>query len=155
MYKKIPFFFLIIFFLSFLNTSANESEITIVSNKLNVEMNKRKSTFTGNVYAYNDTLKVWSDEMIINLKNEKDEIKEILAKGNVKIVRLVEESEIYGDTANYSLEEEVVIITGNVVVIEGSGNQVKGDELVVDLKSSSSIMVGSSSQRVEALIVKN
>ncbi len=81
MNKQIPLFILLIFFLSFLNTSANESGITIVSNKLNVEMNKRKSIFTGDVYAYNDILKVWSDEMTIKLKTEKDEIKEILANG--------------------------------------------------------------------------
>lgn len=145
---------MIILFLPFLTASANESGITITSNKLNVEMNKRKSTFTGNVYAFNETLKVWSDEITINFKIEKDEIKEILANGNVKIIRLVEGSEIFGDTANYSLEEEVIIITGNVVVIE-NGNQVRGDELVVDLKSSSSIMVGSDSNRVEALIAGN
>ena len=145
---------MIILFLPFLTASANESGITITSNKLNVEMNKRKSTFTGNVYAFNETLKVWSDEITINFKIEKDEIKEILANGNVKIIRLVEGSEIFGDTANYSLEEEVIIIKGNVVVIE-NGNQVRGDELVVDLKSSSSIMVGSDSNRVEALIVSN
>tara|TARA_B100000945_G_C20339786_1_gene576755 strand:+ start:674 stop:1138 length:465 start_codon:yes stop_codon:yes gene_type:complete len=154
MNKKITFFIMIILFLPFLTASANESGITITSNKLNVEMNKRKSTFTGNVYAFNETLKVWSDEITINFKIEKDEIKEILANGNVKIIRLVEGSEIFGDTANYSLEEEVIIITGNVVVIE-NGNQVRGNELVVDLKSSSSIMVGSDSNRVEALIAGN
>ena len=154
MNKKIPFFVLIIFFLSFLNASSNEDGITIVSNKLNVDTNKRKSTFIGDVHAYNETLKVWSDEMTIILKIEKDEINEILANGNVKIIRLVEGSEIYGDAANYSLEEEVIIITGNVVVIE-NGNKVSGSELVVDLKSSSSIMVGSDSKRVEALIVDN
>ena len=154
MNKKITFFIMIILFLPFLTASANESGITITSNKLNVEMNKRKSTFTGNVYAFNETLKVWSDEITINFKIEKDEIKEILANGNVKIIRLVEGSEIFGDTANYSLEEEVIIIKGNVVVIE-NGNQVRGDELVVDLKSSSSIMVGSDSNRVEALIAGN
>ena len=154
MNKKIPFFILIIFFLSFLNASSNEDGITIVSNKLNVDTNKRKSTFIGDVHAYNETLKVWSDEMTIILKIEKDEINEILANGNVKIIRLVEGSEIYGDAANYSLEEEVIIITGNVVVIE-NGNKVSGSELVVDLKSSSSIMVGSDSKRVEALIVDN
>ena len=90
----------------------------------------------------------------INLKQDKDEIKEILASGNVKIIRLIEGSEIYGDMANYSLEQEVIVITGNVTVIE-NGNQVSGSELFVDLNSSSSIMLGSESNRVEAIIVEN
>ena len=154
MNKNISLFVLIVFFLTFFNAASKDNKINIVSDKLNVEMDERKSTFTGNVYAHNKNLKVWSDTMIINLEIEKDEIKEILASGNVKIVRLIEGSEIYGDIANYSLKDEIIVITGNVIVKE-NGNQISGDELIVDLKNSSSIMLGSDSNRVEALIIDN
>lgn len=154
MNKNISLFVLIVFFLTFFNAASEDNKINIVSDKLNVEMDERKSTFTGNVYAHNKNLKVWSDKMIINLEIEKDEIKEILASGNVKIVRLIEGSEIYGDIANYSLKDEIIVITGNVIVKE-NGNQISGNELMVDLKNSSSIMVGSDSNRVEALIIDN
>ena len=154
MNKNISIFVLIAFFLIFFNAASEDNKINIVSDKLNVEMDERKSTFTGNVYAHNKNLKVWSDTMIINLEIEKDEIKEILASGNVKIVRLIEGSEIYGDIANYSLKDEIIVITGNVIVKE-NGNQISGNELIVDLKNSSSIMVGSDSNRVEALIIDN
>jgi len=154
MNKNIPHFVLIAFFFTFFNAASGDNKINIVSDKLNVEMDERKSTFTGNVYAHNKNLKVWSDKMIINLEIEKDEIKEILASGNVKIVRLIEGSEIYGDIANYSLKDEIIVITGNVIVKE-NGNQISGNELMVDLKNSSSIMVGSDSNRVEALIIDN
>ncbi len=154
MNKKISLFVLTAFFLSFFNAVSEDNKINIVSDKLNVEMDERKSTFTGNVYAHNKNLKVWSDKMIINLEIKKDKIKEILASGNVKIVRLIEGSEIYGDIANYSLKDEIIVITGNVIVKE-NGNQISGDELIVDLKNSSSIMVGSDSNRVEALIIDN
>ena len=154
MNKKISLFVLTAFFLSFFNAVSEDNKINIVSDKLNVEMDERKSTFTGNVYAHNKNLKVWSDKMIINLEIKKDKIKEILASGNVKIVRLIEGSEIYGDIANYSLKDEIIVITGNVIVKE-NGNQISGNELIVDLKNSSSIMVGSDSNRVEALIIDN
>lgn len=154
MNKNIPLFVLITFFLSLFNAASEDNKINIVSDKLNVEMDERKSTFTGNVYAHNKNLKVWSDKMIINLEIKKDEIKEILASGNVKIVRVIEGSEIYGDIANYSLKDEIIVITGNVIVKE-NGNQISGNELIVDLKNSSSIMVGSDSNRVEALIIDN
>ena len=154
MHTKILSFILITIFLTSFHVSSRESLINITSDKLSVDMNNRKSTFTGNVYAHNNNLKVWSDKMVINLKINSDEIKEIIAIGNIKIIRLIEGSEIYGDTANYSLEEEIITIIGNVLVIE-NGNQVSGNELVVDLKSSSSIMVGSDSNRVKALIVNN
>lgn len=136
------------------NVSSKEDGINIVSNELNVDMDQRTSTFTGDVYANDENLKVWSDKMIIILKTDKDEIKEILASGNVKIIRLSKGSEIYGDIANYFLEDEIIIVTGNVLVKENN-NQVSGSKLTVDLKSSSSIMVGSDSNRVEAVIINN
>ena len=154
MNKKITFFVLIITLLIFSNAKSKDNGINIISDKLNIEMNERKSIFTGNVYAHNENLKLWSDKMIVYLKIDEDEIKKVLASGNVKIIRLVEGSEIYGDIANYSLKEEVIVITGNVIVKE-NGNQVSGNELVVDLKNSSSIMSSSDSSRVEAIILDN
>ena len=154
MNKKITLLVLIILSLTFSNATSNNDSINIISNQLNIEMNERKSIFTGDVYAHNEDLKVWSDKMIINLKLEKNEIKEILASGNVKIIRLVEGSEIYGDNANYFIEEEIIIVTGNVAVKE-NGNKIMGNELVVDLKNSSSIMRGTNSNRVEAFILSN
>ena len=154
MNKKLAFLILIILSLTFSNAISNNGSINIISNQLNIEMNERKSIFTGDVYAHNEDLKVWSDKMIINLKLEKNEIKEILASGNVKIIRLIEGSEIYGDNANYFIEEEIIIVTGNVAVKE-NGNKIMGSELVVDLKNSSSIMRGTNSNRVEAFILSN
>ena len=154
MNKKITLLVLIILSLTFSNATSNNDSINIISNQLNIEMNERKSIFTGDVYAHNEDLKVWSDKMIINLKLEKNEIKEILASGNVKIIRLIEGSEIYGDNANYFIEEEIIIVTGNVAV-EENGNKIMGNELVVDLKNSSSIMKGTNSNRVEAFILGN
>ena len=154
MNKKISSLFLIIFSLMITNVSSKENGINIVSNELNVDMDQRTSTFTGDVYANDENLKIWSEKMIIIFKTDKDEIKEILASGNVKIIRLSKGSEIYGDIANYFLEDEIIIVTGNVLVKENS-NQVSGSKLTVDLKSSSSIMVGSDSNRVEAVIIDN
>ena len=154
MNKKISSLFLIIFSLMITNVSSKEDGINIVSNELNVDMDQRTSTFTGDVYANDENLKIWSEKMIIIFKTDKDEIKEILASGNVKIIRLSKGSEIYGDIANYFLEDEIIIVTGNVLVKENN-NQVSGSKLTVDLKSSSSIMVGSDLNRVEAVIIDN
>ena len=154
MNKKISSLFLIIFSLMITNVSSKEDGINIVSNELNVDMDQRTSTFTGDVYANDENLKIWSEKMIIIFKTDKDEIKEILASGNVKIIRLSKGSEIYGDIANYFLEDEIIIVTGNVLVKENN-NQVSGSKLTVDLKSSSSIMVGSDLNREEAVKIDN
>ena len=154
MNKKILFLIQLILLLTSFNAASNNNNINIISDQLDIDMNERKSIFTGNVYAYNEELKVWSNKMIINLQIERDEIKEIFASGDVKIIRLLDGSEIYGDKANYSLENETIIITGNVIVKE-NGNKITGNELVVDLKNSSSIMIGSDTDRVEAIVTGN
>ena len=154
MSKKISSLFIILLFLIITGVSSKGDETNIVSNELKIDTNQRTSTFTGDVYTNDENLKVWSDKMIIILKTDKDEIKEILASGNVKIIRLSKGSEIYGDIANYFLEDEIIIVTGNVLVKENN-NQVSGSKLTVDLKSSSSIMIGSDSNRVEAVIINN
>ena len=154
MSKKISSLFIILLFLIITGVSSKGDETNIVSNELKIDTNQRTSTFTGDVYANDENLKVWSDKMIVIMKTDKDEIKEILASGNVKIIRLSKGSEIYGDIANYFLEDEIIIVTGNVLVKENN-NQVSGSKLTVDLKSSSSIMVGSDSNRVEAVIIDN
>ena len=63
MNTKIPIFIFITFLLTFFNASSENIKINIISDKLQVDMDERKSTFTGNVYAHNTDLKVWSDEM--------------------------------------------------------------------------------------------
>ena len=153
MIKKITFLFIIILSSMITNISSKENEMNILSNKLEINTDQRTSIFTGNVHAIDNTIKLWSDKMVITLKSDKDEIKEILASGNVKIIKLNEKREIYGDTAKYFLEDEIIVVTGNVLV-KDIDSQVKGSKLTVELKNSSSIILGSDSNRVEAIITK-
>tara|TARA_B100001029_G_C15052829_1_gene452073 strand:- start:804 stop:1268 length:465 start_codon:yes stop_codon:yes gene_type:complete len=133
---------------------SQENEIKIISNELKIDTDKNISTFIGDVNATNQNLKMWSDKMIITLKEDNDNVKEILAIGNVKIIRIFEGTEIYGEVANYSIENEIITIDKNVIIIE-DGNEVRGSQLIVDLKNSSSIMTASDSNRVEAIILNN
>ncbi len=137
-----------------LNSLSKDSELKIISNSLKIDMEKKVSTFVGDVYANNTDVKLWSQEMIVNLKKETDEIDEILAKGNIKMIILNRGSEIYGDNARYFVNDDSIIITGNVLVKE-NGNEITGEKLIVDLTNSSSIMESSASNRVEATIINN
>tara|TARA_B100001029_G_C15046375_1_gene447444 strand:+ start:540 stop:959 length:420 start_codon:yes stop_codon:yes gene_type:complete len=137
-----------------LNSLSKDSELKIISNSLKIDMEKKVSTFVGDVYANNTDVKLWSQEMIVNLEKETDEIDEILAKGNIKMIILNRGSEIYGDNARYFVNDDSIIITGNVLVKE-NGNEITGEKLIVDLTNSSSIMESSASNRVEATIINN
>lgn len=151
---NLPLTIFIFFFSMLSNCLPQENEIKIISDELKIDNDQKTSTFIGNVNAQSKNLKIWSDIMIITLKEEDDDVKEILASGNVKIIRIDEGTEIYGEIANYSLESETITINKNVIIIE-DGNEIKGNELIVDLKNSSSIMTASDSNRVEAVIINN
>ena len=78
---------------------ANAKQIKIMSDKLEIIRSENISIFSGNVYAVEDNLEIWSKELIMTSSKDENEIKEINAHGNVKIIR--EELSINGDKARY------------------------------------------------------
>ena len=50
------------------------SELTINSNVLEVDRNNKISIFVGNVYAYNQDIKIWSEKISVKFKNNEKEI---------------------------------------------------------------------------------
>ena len=75
---------IIFFFSSIFNSYSNE--LKIISNKLEIDRSINVSVFTGNVNAFNDEIKIWSQILTLKSTNNLDEIEEIRAKDNVKIM---------------------------------------------------------------------
>ena len=144
------FYIIIISLLLTINSYSNELKIT--SENLEVDRENRVSVFSGNVYAYNKDIKIWSERLIVKFDNTKNEIEQLNAKYSVKIIK--EEITATGDIGVYYPKSEKLNLLGNVEVIE-KNNYVKCDELYLDIKNSTSIMKSDSSKRVEALITNN
>ena len=142
--------FLITFLLVLIVNSASAKQIKIISDKLEVIRTENISIFSGNVYALEDNLKIWSEKLIMTSSKDEKEIKEINALGDVKIVR--EELSINGDTALYDPIQHKLFVFGNVEVLQNQ-SIVLCDKIIVDLENSSSIMSSDSDKRVEALII--
>ena len=128
------------------------NELRIYSNNLVVNRTDKISTFSGNVYAYNQKIQIWSEKLVLRFNENKNEIDQVNAETNVKIMR--EGITATGETGRYYPKSEVVNLYGNVEVIEND-NFVKCDELFLDLKNSMSIMKSNTSNRVEAFISEN
>ena len=143
-------FYLIISLLLTINSYSNELKVT--SENLEVDRENRVSVFSGNVYAYNKDIKIWSERLIVKFDNTKNEIEQLNAKYSVKIIK--EEITATGDIGVYYPKSEKLNLLGNVEVIE-KNNYVKCDELYLDIKNSTSIMRSNSSKRVEAYITNN
>ena len=142
-------FFITFLFILFTN-SASAKQIKIVSDRLEIIRAENISIFSGNVYAMEENLEIWSEELIMSSSKDENEVKEINAHGNVKIVR--EELSINGDKARYDPIQNKLFVFGEVEVLQNQSN-ILCDKIIVDLENSSSIMSSDSNKRVEALII--
>ena len=142
-------FFITFSFILFVN-SADAKQIKIISDKLEIIRAEHISIFSGNVYAVEDNLEIWSEELIVTSSKDEKEVKEINAHGNVKIAR--EELFINGDKARYDPIQNKLFVFGKVEVLQNQ-SIILCDKIIVDLENSSSIMSSDSNKRVEALII--
>ena len=149
MFKK-TFYIIIINLLLIINSYSNELKIT--SENLEVDRENLVSVFSGDVYAYNKDIRIWSDKLIVKFDDMENVIEQLNAEYSVKIIK--EEITATGDIGVYYPKSEKLNLLGNVEVIENN-NYVKCDELYLDIKNSTSIMKSNSSNRVEAYITNN
>ena len=142
-------FFIIFLFILFTN-SASAKQIKIVSDRLEIIRAENISIFSGNVYAMEENLEIWSEELIMSSSKDENEIKEINAHGNIKIIR--EGLYINGDKARYDPIQNILFVFGRVEVLQNE-SIILCDKIIVDLENSSSIMSSDSNKRVEAIII--
>ena len=130
---------------------AHSDTIKVSSEKLNVYRDDNISVFSGNVYAEDDKIKLWSDKISMFYDETEKSVYEIVAENNVKII--VNQVTAYGDFSKYQVDNEKLLLEGNVVVIE-KDNKIRSDQLILDLANSTSIMTAKTNSRVTAQINK-
>ena len=146
------FIFNIIFVICVFNlVTAHSDTIIVTSEKLNVYRDNNISVFSGNVYAEDDTIKLWSDKISMFYDETEKSVYEIVAENNVKIV--VNGVTAFGNYSKYKVDNEELLLEGDVVVLE-KDNKIQGDQLILDLANSTSIMTAKSNSRVTAQINK-
>tara|TARA_Y100001970_G_C14071836_1_gene769869 strand:- start:78 stop:545 length:468 start_codon:yes stop_codon:yes gene_type:complete len=142
--------FLILIYIFFIKNAFSDT-IQIESEKLEILKIDGISIFTGNVYAEDKNLKLWSNKLTVYYDVEQESIINIIAEDNVKIIRL--DLEAYGNQSNYILKNEELYISGNVTLIENE-NKIKCEKLFIDIKNSISIMTAGKESRVTAKIIR-
>ena len=141
--------FLIFLFFVFSNV-ANAKQIRIVSDKLEILRHDNISIFSGNVYAIENNLEIWSQKLTVLSNKDQTKIKEINAQDDVKILK--NGLSVTGNNAKYHPSNNTLTVIGQVKVIQNE-NIILCDEIVLDLTNSSSIVKSHSTKRVEALII--
>ena len=141
--------FLILLFFVFTNV-ANAKQIKIASDKLEILRQDNISIFSGNVYAVENNLEIWSQKLIVLSNKDETKIKEINAQDDVRILK--NGLSVTGNNAKYHPSNNKLTVIGQVKVMQNE-NIILCDEIVLDLTNSSSIMKSHSTKRVEALII--
>jgi len=136
-----------IFFISSNITYADTLKIS--SKQLEVVRKEGLSVFTGDVYAEDKTIKIWSEKLSVLYDDKIEKVREIIAEEKVKIVR--DDLEAYGDYSSYKPKINDMFLSGNITLIQNN-NTVQCDQLSIDLESSTSIMTANNGNRVRVKI---
>ncbi len=142
---------LLIFLTSFLKISFSD-EIMIESEELIITNEPLTTTFIGNVYAYDNEIKLWSDKILILYTETESQIDQIKSFGNTKLVR--ENQEIISENITYFVIDKKIYAKGNITLTQDE-NIMQGNELSVDLTKSTSIMKSNGNNKVTVKINNN
>ena len=145
------FLYLLISLIPFLKISYSD-EILIESEELIITNEPLTTTFIGNVYAFDNEIKLWSDKILILYTETESQIDQIKCFGNSKLVR--ENQEIISENITYFVIDKKIYAKGNIILTQDE-NVMKGNELSVDLVKSTSIMKSSQNNKVTVKINNN
>tara|TARA_E500000178_G_C16674485_1_gene596573 strand:- start:24 stop:476 length:453 start_codon:yes stop_codon:yes gene_type:complete len=145
------FLYLLISLIPFLKISYSD-EILIESEELIITNEPLTTTFIGNVYAFDNEIKLWSDKILILYTETESQIDQIKCFGNSKLVR--ENQEIISENITYFVIDKKIYAKGDIILTQDE-NVMKGNELSVDLVKSTSIMKSSQNNKVTVKINNN
>ena len=141
------FFSLVLFFkISYSNEILVESEELIITDE------PLTTTFIGNVYAFDEEIKLWSDKVLILYTENNNQIDQIKSFGNTKLIK--ENQEIISENMTYFVIDKKIYAKGNITLTQDE-NVMRGDELNVDLVKSTSIMKSKVNEKVTVKIDNN
>ena len=129
-----------------------DQPVKIQAATLEVREKDKMATFSGDVHVFNGDTELKCKSLIVFYEEDPKQpgmkaaepgpggeksIKRIEAKGGVTVVQ--KEQNAFGESATFNMRENVVTLTGNVVVTSGK-DVLRGQRLVVDLTSGVSKM---------------
>ena len=136
------FSIVLLFFLLYLNAySEARKPIEILADSMEWNKQLRQAIATGNAKAIQGQTTIKANKIIAILSEKNSQqINELQAIG--KVIFLKDKQLATGDKATYYLNQDKVIITGNVE-LKKDGNIIKGEKLIIDFLTGLSKMEGS------------
>jgi lipopolysaccharide export system protein LptA len=127
-------------------SATGPQNVNIEADSMEVLEAQKRAVFRGNVHAQRTGTKLISDRMVVTYidvpqadGSKRTDVALIDAQGNVQIQ--TPRQTITGDNAILDVAGDLLTVTGNVVVREGS-TVIRGSKLKADLKAKTSSMTG-------------
>ncbi len=140
---------ILLYFLLVFSLVSKSKEIEITATSMEWKKEESIAIATGDAKAIQGTTVLYANKIIVFFDKEKDfnSIKKLDASGNVKFIR--ENQIATGNNAVYFVENEKIFIKGNVT-LQREDSIMLGDELSIDLKTSSSKLTSKNNEKVKA-----
>lgn len=120
-----------------------QQQVQITADLFTVDEKTKEAVFTGNVVVIHPTVKVWAEKVIaVYGQDGPSDIESFIASGSVKLE--TSEQTATGDQAVFTPGDQLLRLTGNVLVVNASGT-VGAGELVVNLETNVSTFTNSTS----------
>lgn len=129
----------------------SDQPLRITSHQLEADHKNLVIIFTGNVVAKQGEMTIYADvaQVFYEKKDEGNEVREIVATGNVKIQE--GDRVATGQKAIFTAAEEKIVLTGQPKVWQGK-DMVSGEKITVLLKEEKSFVESGPDRRVEAIL---
>jgi lipopolysaccharide export system protein LptA len=140
--------------------ASSDEPIAIEADRLEVLDNQQEAVFSGNVVVKQGETTLQTSRLVINYQDDNKQstanpqtqasglgggarkIKKLEASGKVLITS--KDQTASGDKATMDMEQEIITMLGDVVLTQG-GNIIRGEELVINLKTRQSRMIAGGS----------
>jgi lipopolysaccharide transport protein LptA len=104
-----------------------EEKIEIAAEKMNYQPQNNILFYEENCSLKGRNIQLQSDSIYVYLMEAQEKLKRIFAKGKVVVVQ--GDREARGEEANYDLEEDTIVLTGNPVLVDKVKGMTEGDKL--------------------------
>lgn len=116
--------------MSLSSTVFAQKELVVSSSQQRIDYTNRILFYRGEVKATWEDLLLLSDEMEVYL-TEENNLKEVIAKGNVSITQGNKKRQATGQMATYTGEDDKLIIQGNAHYHDELGNDLLAEKIII------------------------
>lgn len=126
-----------------------QQNVEITADVFTVEETRSEAVFTGNVVVVHPNVTVWAPQVVATYgEGGTTDIETFVATGGVRLK--TKDQEATGEQAVFTPGDQLLRLTGDVVVINASG-EVSSTELVVNLDTGVSTFTGGNGGRVTGI----